>query len=209
MHRRDTVFAVCHVLRYMFASRKIKELIDSNRIGEVLHIDLTEPVGYWHFAHSFVRGNWSSTEDSTFSLLAKCCHDIDLLYWWLSGERNQCTRVSSFGSLQYFRKGRKPEAAGGATRCLDCPISDTCIYSARKLYLDRAYQGDWGWPLNAVVQSDDIEDLDHALRVGPYGRCVYECGNDVVDHQVVNFEFECGATCSLKMVATSEKLCDR
>ena len=88
MQKRANIFAVCHVLRYMFASRKIKELIEQGKVGEVLHIDLTEPVGYWHFAHSFVRGNWASTADSTFSLLAKCCHDIDLLYWWLSGDRN-------------------------------------------------------------------------------------------------------------------------
>lgn len=138
MHCRDNIFAVCHVLRYMFASRKIKELIDTGKVGEVLHIDLTEPVGYWHFAHSFVRGNWGNTAESTFSLLAKCCHDIDLLYWWLNGEDNPCRKVSSFGSLQHFSKNRKPSKAGHATRCVDCPVNNTCIYSAKKIYMERA-----------------------------------------------------------------------
>jgi predicted dehydrogenase len=92
--------AVCHCMRYLGPSLKIKKMIDSGIIGDVVHINHTEPVGYWHFAHSYVRGNWHKESDSSFSLLAKCCHDIDILVFWMG---KKCTNVSSFGSLQHFK----------------------------------------------------------------------------------------------------------
>jgi len=202
-----TICAICHVLRYNFANMKVLELIQAGAIGEVLTVNHTEPVGYFHFAHSFVRGNWRNEAESTNSLLAKCCHDVDLISSWMIDDR--CVRVSSFGSLQHFRPDKKPVKAGAAKRCLDCPIKETCAYSATRLYLDPK-QTHWARHLvNGVETAMDIENLTVALREGPYGRCAYECDNDVCDHQVVNFEFASGATATLTMIATTERLCER
>ncbi|XP_052698497.1 uncharacterized protein LOC128176294 isoform X2 [Crassostrea angulata] len=104
--KENNVFlTVCHVLRYTPWVRKIKELIDSGAIGDVVNIQHLEPVGYWHFAHSYVRGNWHNESESSPSLLAKCCHDVDLVCHWM-GER-KCQRVSSFGHLSHFNKENK------------------------------------------------------------------------------------------------------
>lgn len=202
-----TICAVCHVLRYNFANMKVRELIEAGTLGEVLTINHTEPVGYYHFAHSFVRGNWRNEAESTNSLLAKCCHDVDLIASWMG--RDRCVRVGSFGSLQHFRREKKPAEAQAAKRCLECPVKDTCAYSATRLYLDRR-QSNWASHLvDGVDTALDIENLTEALRTGPYGRCAYECDNDVCDHQVVNFEFSSGATAVLTMIATTERLCER
>ena len=123
--------AVCHVMRYFPPVVKIKEIIDSGVIGDVMTINHTENVGYWHFAHSFVRGNWRNEADSTFSLMAKCCHDMDLIYYW-AGER-PARSIQSFGSLQHFTRDNKPERA--SSNCLDCPVEENCPYSAKKIYL--------------------------------------------------------------------------
>jgi predicted dehydrogenase len=164
-------------------------------------VNHVEPLGYWHQAHSFVRGNWRKEADSSFMLLAKSCHDIDWLRY-IVGE--PCVRVSSFGSLLHFRKEAKPAAAGKATRCLDCAYEPECPYSAKKLYFGRLRLQSLGWPLD-VITTDFTEDgVTAALRDGPYGRCVYECDNDVVDHQVVNLEYASGVTASFTMISTSE-----
>uniref|UniRef100_A0A8C5PI27 Uncharacterized protein n=1 Tax=Leptobrachium leishanense TaxID=445787 RepID=A0A8C5PI27_9ANUR len=175
------ILSVGHVMRYHRVSKKIKELIDSGAIGDVVHIQHMEPVGYWHFAHSFVRGNWRNEKESTFSLLAKSCHDIDLICYWLGKKR--CLKVSSFGSLSHFTKENKPKDAG--SRCLDCSVEETCPYSAKKLYLERAEKGMFGWPVAVVCSNGvyDIESLTDALKTGPYGRCIYDCDNDVVSNQ--------------------------
>ncbi|XP_046879810.1 uncharacterized protein LOC124470113 isoform X2 [Hypomesus transpacificus] len=201
------MLTVCHVLRYDPVIRKIKELIDSGVIGEVIHIQHLEPVGFYHFAHSFVRGNWRNEAESSFALLAKCCHDIDLIHHWAGGRR--CLKVSSFGSLSHFRKECKPPGAGD--RCLHCPVEGDCSYSARKIYLDRVKQGHTGWPVSVICPSSlpDIESVTDALKTGPYGRCVYECDNDVCTNQVVNMEFDGGLTASFSMVAFTEEICQR
>jgi predicted dehydrogenase len=129
-------------------------------------------------------------------LLAKCCHDLD----WLShvvGAR--CERVSSFGSLGRLRPEHRPE--GAADRCLDCAIEPRCPYSARKIYLEAAQRGETGWPVDVVAWPPTPEQVERALRDGPYGRCVWDCDNDVVDHQVVSLLYEGGATASLTMTA--------
>lgn len=201
------ILTVCHVLRYDPVISQIKELIDSGAIGDVIHIQHFEPVGYYHFAHSFVRGNWRNEAESSFALLAKSCHDLDLIHHW-AGER-KCIKVSSFGSLSHFRKENKPP--GASSRCLDCPVESDCPYSAKKIYLDRVKRGWVRWPVSVVCPSSipDIESVTEALKTGPYGRCVYECDNDVCSNQVVNMEFEGGLTASFSMVAFTEEICNR
>ncbi|KAJ7937194.1 hypothetical protein B0H13DRAFT_1944708 [Mycena leptocephala] len=206
--RAGIIFGMGHVMRYSPYSREITEHIRSGALGKLVNIVQVEPVGYYHFAHSYVRGNWATEKDSSFSLLTKCCHDIDIICFWLSPSAP--TRVSSFGSLQHFRKSSKPAAAGAATRCLDCPMEKDCAYSAKKIYLDSVSRGNTGWPVSPLVDGlPDIENVTQALRTGPYGQCVYESPNDVCDHQVVNFEFSDGATASFTMVAYTSLICDR
>ncbi|XP_041130007.1 trans-1,2-dihydrobenzene-1,2-diol dehydrogenase [Polyodon spathula] len=203
----QVMLAVCHVLRYLPAVQKIKELIDSGAIGDVIHIQHLEPVGFYHFAHSFVRGNWRSEAGSSFSLLAKSCHDIDLINYWAGGRR--CLKVSSFGSLSHFTKDNQPQ--GASDRCLSCSVEAGCPYSAKKIYLDRVTQGEVGWPVSVLCSSSlpDIESVTEALCSGPYGRCVYDCDNDVCTNQVVNMQFEVGLTASFSMVAFTEQMCQR
>ncbi|XP_056130573.1 putative oxidoreductase YteT isoform X2 [Lampris incognitus] len=199
--------SVCHVLRYDPVIHKIKELIDAGVVGDVVHIQHLEPVGFYHFAHSFVRGNWRNEAESSFALLAKSCHDIDLIHHWAGGRR--CVKVSSFGALNHFCKENKP--TGAADRCLDCPIEGDCPYSACKIYMDRVKQGHVGWPVSVICPTSlpDIESVTAALQTGPYGRCVYECDNDVCTNQIVNMEFEGGLTAAFSMVAFTEEICKR
>jgi len=193
------IFAVCHVLRYTAHTQKIKELISSGLIGEVINLQSLEPVGYWHQAHSFVRGNWRRSDESSSMLLAKCCHDLDWIRY-IMGRR--CTAIHSFGSLKHFRPEEKP--ANAADRCLDCPCEPQCPYSAQKIYLKRVAKGQTGWPLDVLTPDTSEAGITAALRSGPYGRCVYACDNDVVDNQVVNMQFEGGSTASLTMTAFTE-----
>lgn len=192
-------FAVCHVLRYTVFTRRLKELLNSGRIGDIVSIQHLEPVGHWHQAHSFVRGNWRNSQESSCMLLAKSCHDID----WLRFIMNKpCRQVQSFGSLHHFRPESRP--AGAADRCLDCPagIEAMCPYSALKIYLrDRVFQGNLGWPTDVLTPDVNVPNVLKALREGPYGRCVYACDNDVVDHQVVNLLFADQSTASMTMTA--------
>ena len=195
----NVLFAVCHVLRYTTFTKALKDIINSGEIGDIVSIQHLEPVGYWHQAHSFVRGHWRNEAESSFMLLAKSCHDVD----WLRGVMGKkCTAVQSFGSLRHFRASEKP--AGAADRCCDCPMSieANCPYSAKKIYFhDRLCKGMNSWPVNVLVPNPDPEKLEKALKEGPYGRCVYACDNDVVDNQVVNFCFEDGSTASMTMTA--------
>lgn len=195
---------VCHVLRYAPFFEQIKNVIDSGEIGDVMCIQALENVGYWHQAHSFVRGNWRRESESTFMLLAKCCHDLDYLVW-LTGQR--CARVSSFGSLRHFKKECAPE--GAAERCTaGCKVKENCPYDAEKIYLTNKntgiLHGNADWPCNVLVQDPTEEKIRRAIKEGPYGRCVYHCDNDVVDSQIVNMEMENGVLCQLMMSAFCE-----
>ena len=167
------VLSVCHVLRYTPFYRTIKQLIDDGQVGEVASLSQVENVGYWHHAHSFVRGNWRCSEQTSPMILQKSCHDMDILLW-LSGQR--CTRVSSFGSLHHFDAAHAPQDA--PLRCTDgCPHSVVCPYDAGKIYLT----DNVGWPTEMLTTDLSREGRLKALREGPYGRCVYHCDNDVVD----------------------------
>lgn len=191
---------VCHVLRYTVAMEKIKELLDSKIIGELVSIDHLENVAFWHQAHSFVRGNWRRKDETAPMILAKCCHDLDLLQWFAS---STCESVSSYGELNYFKKEKAPE--GASKRCLDCPYINDCPYSAYYIYIQR-WKKDGSptncWPYNVLSDEKLTEEvLYNAIKEGPYGRCVFYCDNDVVDSQSVNILFKNGVTANLKMTA--------
>lgn len=198
--RADRVFAVGHVMRYTPYTRAVKDVVDSGVLGQVHSVQHLEPVGFWHHAHSYVRGNWRRADTSTFMLLAKSCHDLDWLQYVLGTVPE---RVSSFGSRSHFRAEQRPVEA--ADRCLDCAVEPDCPYSAKRLYFDLLVQGERGWPLDVVVEEFTADALGEALRSGPYGRCVYDCDNDVVDHQVVNLEYGSGGTAVFTMTAFTEQ----
>ncbi|ORX69361.1 NAD(P)-binding protein [Linderina pennispora] len=208
VRRNNIILGVSHVLRYTAYNQKIKEIIDSGALGDIAGIQHMEPVGHYHFAHSYVRGNWRKEAESSFSLMSKSCHDIDILLYFL-GDKAQCTKVSSFGGLSHFTKDKKPAEAQGATKCLDCPHEQNCAYSAKKIYLEPIEKGHTGWPVDGITDIVDIENVHKALAAGPYGRCVYECDNDVCDNQVVNMEFTGNKYVSFSMVAFTEEICVR
>jgi predicted dehydrogenase len=190
------VAAVAHVLRYTRYTRLLKQLLDGGAVGEIVSIDHLEPVGFWHQAHSYVRGNWRRADETGPMLLAKCCHDLDWLSFLIG---RPCTAVSSFGGLAHFRADQRPDGAG--ERCTACAIEPECAYSAKRIYLGMAERGETGWPVDVLAWPPTPENVTEALEGGPYGRCVWACDNDVVDHQVVNLEYEHGATASLTMTA--------
>jgi predicted dehydrogenase len=192
----NILLSVGHVLRYTHYTQKLKELLDDGAIGNLVDIQRIEPVGYWHHAHSFVRGNWRREDESSFMLLAKSCHDMDWIRYIMG---KSCKKVSSFGSLMHFKEENKPASAGH--RCTECGYEPECPYSAKKIYLGFLRRGITGWPLRVVVPNPTEDSILEALQSGPYGRCVYECDNDVVDHQVVNMEFDGGATASFTMAS--------
>lgn len=189
---------VCHVLRYNRFFRSIKGLVDSGKIGRIINIEHTECVGDMHYSHSYVRGKWHSEQESAFMLLAKSCHDIDIVQWLIGKE---CKRVQSFGTLSYFKRENAP--IGSTERCYDgCPYIDSCAYSAKRLYVERKDLGNW---LRSSVtrcheMTDDQTVID-CLAKTDYGRCIFKCDNDVVDHQTVNMEFEDGITVTFTMSA--------
>lgn len=193
---RGVIFAVCHVMRYTNYSRRLKGLVSSGLIGDLISIQHLEPVGYWHFAHSYVRGNWRREAESSPILLAKSCHDLDWIRYIIG---SRCVQISSFGNLLHFKKENQPANSGA--RCLDCEHEPHCPYSAEKIYRERIAQGLTDWVSNVLTPDLTPAGIEDALRTGLYGRCVYECDNDVVDHQVVNMIFEGEQTATFTMTA--------
>lgn len=189
---------VCHVLRYAPAFVKANEILESGVIGKLVAINALERVGYWHQAHSYVRGNWRNTNSSAPMILAKCCHDLDLLQYYA---KSKCTSISSVGDLVYFKEENAPE--GAANYCLDCPHVQSCPYSAESIYIGTWYKRDCPtdiWPFNVVINPPITEEkLREALKTSPYGRCVYKCDNNVVDHQLTTMTFENGVKATLTM----------
>ena len=181
---------ICHVLRYAPFFLMLKEILASGRLGTLINVDHRENVVYWHMAHSFVRGNWRNLGMSSPMILAKCCHDMDLLYWNVG---QPVRRLQSFGSLRHYRQENAPP--GAMLRCTDgCEVD--CQYDARKIYLGREGRG---WPNSAISSDPSPAGQLRALETGWYGRCVYHCDNDVVDNQTVNMEFTDGTTVTMTM----------
>ncbi|KAK3196308.1 hypothetical protein K4F52_000689 [Lecanicillium sp. MT-2017a] len=203
------VFGVGHVLRYSPYNRAVKDVIDSGALGEIINIQHIEPVGNQHFTHSYVRGNWHKESESSFALMTKCCHDIDIVNFYLKGLKP--TKVHSFGSIGHFKKSRKPAEAGNAKTCLECPYESKCVWSAKKIYIDTLFDKKAEKWARHFVDSEvlDIENVTDALKKTRYGTCVYEGENDVVDHQVVNVEYDGGVTASITMSAFTESVCGR
>ena len=196
---------ICHVLRYAPFYRAIRQRVADGEIGEVISVQTTEHVSYHHMAVGFVRGKWNSKARCHSSMLiAKCCHDLDLVAWMKSGVAPAA--VCSFGCNMQFRPEKAPERAG--TRCLvDCPIEADCLYSARKHYIDHPRR--WSfyvWDCLEHIESPTIEQKIASLKTDNlYGRCVWKCDNDVVDHQSVAVEFEDGSTATHNMVGGASR----
>lgn len=194
------LLTICHVLRYAPFFVKIKKLLDEGRIGKLMSIQHNENVAYWHQAHSYVRGYFSKSVESSPMILAKSCHDLDIMAWLAGGS---CLSVASYGHLSYFRPEFAPP--GAPKYCLDgCPVSQECKYYAPNIYLIE----NGGWKAEAACSDPSYEARYKAIKEGPFGRCVYHCDNDVVDHQVVSMEFEHDITAVFTMSAFTEK-CNR
>ena len=199
VHANGVYLGVAHVLRYTPYTRALKAALEAGVIGDIVSIQHLEPVGYWHQAHSYVRGNWRSERASSPMILSKSCHDLDWIKYIVG---SQCVAISSFGNLAHFRPENRPPDA--SDRCLTCGCEETCPYSAKKIYLTRAQDGHFEWPVDTLTDDLTYAGVEAALRGGPYGRCVYACDNDVVDHQVVNMLFAGGQTASFTMTGFNQ-----
>ena len=191
---------ICHVLRYSPLFTKLHEVVNSGIIGSLVAMNAIESPGYWHQAHSYVRGNWRNSETSTPMILAKCCHDLDLLQYYAG---STCKSVSSIGDLRFFKEENAPK--NSTTRCSTCSLINECPYSAKRVYVDRWH--DVGepkdtWPFNVVVSAPVTEEkLYEAIKTGPYGQCAFHCDNNVVDNQIVMMDFDNGVKAELTMTA--------
>ncbi len=239
----DRVLQICHVLRHTPLFLRLKQLLDDGALGDLVSVSWSENVSFWHMAHSYVRGHWATRSTSAPMLLAKCCHDLDLILW-LTGRRVE--RLSSVGSLRHYRESEAPP--GAPQRCTDgCPVEDSCPFEARRIYVTMepilremaseapepwktaaglalrpraraALEGiarmtpalrplaDYhGWPRSVLTEERGDAAVLAALREGPWGRCVYRCDNDVVDHQVVSMELDGGLSATLTMHGHSHR----
>lgn len=193
----DRKIIVCHVLRYTNFFSKLKEIVDSGELGRIVAIQHSENVGNFHIAHSFVRGNWRRSDETSPIIMQKSCHDMDILTWLVGSEAK---RIASFGSLRHFKEENAPE--GSADRCLECR-ADQCQYHAVRAYMP--VRGSWPATLLGPDQSE--EGIMKALETSPYGRCVYRCDNDVCDHQVTIIEFKNGVNVSFTLSGFTNRMC--
>ncbi|MBY9002784.1 MAG: Gfo/Idh/MocA family oxidoreductase [Candidatus Lokiarchaeota archaeon] len=243
------ILGIGHVLRYTDFFSKIYHTIKQGLLGEIINISHRENVSWYHIAHSFVRGNWRKIEESSPMILAKCCHDLDILFWLVG---SQPKKISSFGSLKHFKRENAP--GGAPDFCVEgCPIENSCLYYAPRIYIEiepilqilqhsqkKFYKFasnllrnhprslkklskiikslkplvNWkDWPVEPMYfgqPEESVQDYSNEARMAilkrsPYGRCVYKCDNDVVDHQIVNIEFENDVTASLTMHGFSDR----
>ncbi len=231
---------VCHVLRFTPFWQKVKEIVDSGRIGDIVHYDHSENVSYWHFGHSYVRGHYKNKAESSPLILAKSCHDLDLMYW-IMGEKAET--VQSVGALSFYRPENAP--AGSPDRCTDgCPAAESCPWYAPRMYItaepllrigmhadsravrtlanlvlhrrrlvevagrfSKQIDGLLNWqdfPASVITSDLSVGGKIKALQEGPYGKCIFKSGNDVVDHQVANFTFSQGKSATLTVHGVSD-----
>lgn len=195
--KNNVKVVICTVLRYTDFFNTIKDIIDSGKIGKVMSINHEEGVGNEHQSHSFVRGNWGNEERSSSMLLQKSCHDMDILQWLIG---KKCKKVQSFGTLSYFTEKNAPE--GAPEFCVQgCPAEATCLYNAKRIYLNRSNDDCWYRAHAAKIPNPTDEDMEKIISTTNYGRCVFRCDNNVVDHQTVNILFEDDITVTFSMNA--------
>ena len=193
---------VCHVLRYSPYYTKVKEILDSGIIGDIVCVEMTENIGYYHYAHSYCRGNWRNTDISTPLILAKNCHDTDMICWLIG---KKCLAVNSFGSLKYFKEEYAPE--GSAAYCFECPHKDSCKYSCFYLYNNEEYERIAGLAKHGRLGNTPEEiNANLSNRDNLLARCVYRCDNNVADNQIVNMLFEDNVIAQLKTIAFTNDL---
>lgn len=201
--KNNSKVMICHVLRYTPFYYAIKERIVNGEIGDIINIQTTEHVSYHHLSTSYIRGKWANSDKChTSMLLAKCCHDLDIIMWMMSETKPK--QISSFGGKFQFKPENAPKEAG--TICMkDCPLVDTCVYSTKRLYIDHPDR--WAfyvWDALEGKKNISIEDKIALMKSdNPYARCIYKCDNNVVDHQSVLINFESGATGTHNMVGGS------
>lgn len=214
--RLGRTLQICHVLRYTNFFSTLYDIVRSGRLGDIISIDHRENVAWYHMAHSFVRGNWGIEADSNPMILAKCCHDLDILLWIMG---QSVTKLTSYGSLYHFRPQFAP--ANAPLRCQGddgqvCPVAATCIHYAPRIYdaesanpagpVPSEYSfSPGGFMLNALDGGNSPQSRWEKLKTSPYGRCVYRCGNDVVDRQVIAMEFANGVPCTFTMHGHSDR----
>ena len=190
--RAERVLQICHPMRFIPFYEKLAALVRDGAIGRLVHLDLREHIAAWHMVHSYVRGKFRNTREAAPILLAKSCHDLDLLSW-LVGESP--ARVSSSGALSHYCASGAPSAV--PERCTDgCPIQSECPHDAVRFYAGPDDKLARHWPWSDVSLDPTREARLQALRTGRYGRCIYRCDNDVLDHQSVSIEFASGVTAS-------------
>jgi predicted dehydrogenase len=201
--RAGRILQIGHVLRYTEFYERVHEVVASGRLGGIATIDMREHVAHWHFAHSYVRGKFRNRAIAAPVLLAKACHDLDLLVW-LVGRAPR--RVASFGGVRHFRAESAP--AGAPARCTDgCPVQAECPHDAVRFYLGPDERLARIWPWSDLSPDPSREARRRALEAGPYGRCVFRSDNDAADQQVAAIEFEGGtsATFAVHGLATHER----
>ena len=175
-HKYNKIVAVCHVLRYAPYFLALREVVRSGAIGELVSIQHMEPIQYAHMAHSYVRGNWRNSKQTTPIILAKSCHDLDILRWIID---KPCKTIVADGSLRLFKPENAPE--GAPLKCTDgCPHADECPYNAIDIYCNKK------WHLG-VFDLDGNKDPDF----------------DQPDHYVSEMVFEGGETAAFSMEAFS------
>jgi len=189
------IVAVCHVLRYAPYFVKLKEIMQSGVLGEIVSIQHMEPIEHIHMSHSYVRGNWHNSKETTPIILAKSCHDLDILRWMVG---KPSSHIQAFGSLQWFTQKNAPE--GSTDRCTDgCKVEASCPYSALNLYY-RKRQYNYVFDLPEEKDKQAAYVLEQ-LKSTNYGRCVYRMDNDQPDHYTTNILFEGGLTAAFSMEA--------
>ncbi len=199
----NLLVTVCHVMRYTSYYRYLKKLIADGAIGQMMGIEQTEDVAYWHMAHAFVRGNFCNSDTTSPMILQKCCHDMDLLVY-LTEQRP--VSVSSMGSLRYFKPQNAPD--GAAECCIDCKVKG-CPFDAVDFYIGNAKelisQGRSVnvWPYAQVAVDPTVDSLMQSLRTTKWGKCVFHSDNNVVDHQFSLVQFQNGLVGTLTMIGFS------
>ncbi len=196
----DGQILVAHVLRYTPFYHRLKEILADGLIGTIRLVDHIENIGYYHFAHSYVRGNWRNTKEAAPIILAKSCHDMDLIDWLLE---KRCLELSSSASLEYFTEDNFPK--GAADRCLDCSVVEDCPYAAQKIYLTE----EEGWPVSVITDDLSYDGRIRALKEGPYGRCVFKCDNNVPEVQTVRMTMEDNIEVNFALTAFSSQITRR